>query len=319
MGEQFPVMRNLYISKPMSECLGLIEGAAERFANDVFVEPFLIADNNYCKVKLCVRALKVETVTMFIDQVAVLLGPALLPNVDLEPVKDIVPKVEAYLQRAAVEDAQFYSRLSCAITFVTDCLNKYKMTEIALSFNGGKDCTVLLHILRYVLEKFKFNDCSALCVFYIKPQSTFPEVEEFVTKCVRQYGLNLLRYEGNMKKALFEFKAMHCHRKFVFLGSRATDPGHNKATKVASTDPGWPHFILLKPLLDWSYSDIWKFLRDLCIPYCVLYDQGFTSLGSKDSCYPNPWLAVHDDKGGLRYNPAYMLSDPTKERSARNL
>ncbi|KFD57209.1 hypothetical protein M514_01720 [Trichuris suis] len=318
MCEKYPVLRNLYLSISMPECCSLIESAVQCFASDIAVEALSVDDNNYCKVKLCVKASKVEIVALFIDRISMSLGPGLLLNVDLEPVKEAVPKMETYLQRVAIEDSQFYSKLSCAVSFVLDCLSRYRITEVALSFNGGKDCTVLLHILRYAMEKlFNVKDCSNLCAFYIKPQSTFPEVEDFVVRSASRYGLKLLQYEGEIKKALFEFKAEHCRRKFVFMGSRATDPGHDEATKIAPTDPGWPHFVLLKPLLDWSYSDIWKFLRDLCIPYCVLYDRGFTSLGSKDSCSPNPWLAVPDGNGGCNYKPAYMLSDPAKERFAR--
>lgn len=35
----------------------------------------------------------------------------------------------------------------------------------------------------------------------------------------------------------------------------------------------------LNPIIDWTDSDVWEFIRGYDIPYCCLYDEGFKRLG----------------------------------------
>jgi len=36
---------------------------------------------------------------------------------------------------------------------------------------------------------------------------------------------------------------------------------------------------IINPIVDWSDSDVWEFIRQYNIPYCKLYDEGFKRLG----------------------------------------
>jgi len=37
--------------------------------------------------------------------------------------------------------------------------------------------------------------------------------------------------------------------------------------------------VTVNPIIDWSFEDVWKFIRAENIPYCSLYDDGFSRLG----------------------------------------
>lgn len=51
------------------------------------------------------------------------------------------------------------------------------------------------------------------------------------------------------------------------------------------------------------------------IPYCSLYDDGYTSLGGTDDTLPNP--ALRAQKEG-EFRPAYELMDDDEERLGRD-
>lgn len=36
---------------------------------------------------------------------------------------------------------------------------------------------------------------------------------------------------------------------------------------------------VLNPIIDWTTEEVWEFIKEYKIPYCCLYDQGFTRLG----------------------------------------
>ncbi len=98
-------------------------------------------------------------------------------------------------------------------------------------------------------------------------------MEQFMAECACTYGVTLTPLAGSFKAALVTLLQAHPIRVIV-MGQRRIDPDAANLTVAAASDPGWPVFVRLNPILDWSYALVWRFLLQFELPYCVLYDRG---------------------------------------------
>jgi FAD synthetase len=72
----------------------------------------------------------------------------------------------------------------------------------------------------------------------------------------------------------------------------------------------------INPMLDWNCENVWEYLLKKQVPYCSLYDRGFTSIGNMTNTKPNPFLEVPDQPGV--FLPAYKLLNDSLERAGRS-
>lgn len=91
------------------------------------------------------------------------------------------------------------------------------------------------------------------------------------------------------------------------------DPNAPGQETFCPSSKGWPAFMRVNPILDWTYHDVWEFLVCAGLPYCELYDRGYTSLGSVANTVPNAALLREDGN----YAPAHQLPDARLERAGR--
>ena len=105
------------------------------------------------------------------------------------------------------------------------------------------------------------------------------------------------------------------------MGNRRTDPWSRDLEPICKSSAGWPDFFRVFPILDWNYHDVWEFMRVFELPYCTLYDEGYTSLGEMDNTVKNPHLKtvkINDNGEEVEsFLPAYALKDDEYERESR--
>ena len=153
-----------------------------------------------------------------------------------------------------------------------------------MSYNGGKDCLVLLIIYLAALYTRFMNDRKVLSTadktlhrvespansvsishtfphtiksVYIQPEHAFPQVDSFVHSSARDYWLDLETSTKPMKAAFGEYLEDHPEVKAIFVGTRRTDPHGGSLTHFDPTDRGWPAFMRIHPVIDWHYQEIW--------------------------------------------------------------
>ena len=132
--------------------------------------------------------------------------------------------------------------------------------ELSLSYNGGKDCLVLLILLLASLSKYPKGAASLpakLQSVYIISPHPFAEVESFVNDSVSKYSLDLARYAMPLKEAFKVYLEEHQNVKAILVGTRRTDPHGQLLTHFDPTDKGWPPFMRVHPVIDWHYAEIW--------------------------------------------------------------
>lgn len=243
-----------------------------------------------------------------------------------------------------------------SIKVISDALDNYSLDEISISFNGGKDCLVMLYLYMAVLHDRGLdqnqdgnyngstknnanynnenstngggehatttsNNSTKINTVYIYYEKSFDKIEYFNNNITSTYNLNLKTYSNMPLKLGFE---TYLHEnptiKAIIVGNRRSDPFSATLKPFQPTDNDWPSFVRVHPVLEWSYCEIWYFLIALDFPYCELYDLGYTSIGGVCSTVPNPKLEkrVFDMEESVDWEQVRWLSWKKQQNDEQN-
>ncbi|GAU98872.1 hypothetical protein RvY_09955 [Ramazzottius varieornatus] len=212
--------------------------------------------------------------------------------------------------------------LPAAVDVVRAAFRQYAGSPLAVAFNGGKDCTVLLDLVIRTFREFSSEEDLShqsvpILAVYFRSRPQFPEVEKFIQEKIRELDIPLEIYDGDLKESLGKFVQSHPSVKGIFMGTRSGDPRSQHLEAFSPTDPSWPPIMRILPLLKMSYHNIWLYLLDFKVSYCKMYDNGYSSIGWKYNTFVNPKLVLNHVDGRTEYKPAYLLEDSDEERLYR--
>lgn len=259
------------------------------------------------------------------------------------PLSDVIANIHHRIQTFLAEThppdsplAAVQRQTRITLDVFATALTQYPLSELSLSYNGGKDCLVLLVLFLASLHPHPSPENGGLAsipAIYALPPDPFPAVEDFVLSSARAYHLSIVKYttdppRSTLRSSFEDYLNLNPGVKAIFVGTRRTDPHGANLTHFDRTDSGWPNFVRIHPVIDWHYAEIWTFICHLGFEYCLLYDQGYTSLGGTTDTHPNPRLridgqsqngeALQPATSEKHYRPAYELTEDVEERLGRN-
>ena len=183
---------------------------------------------------------------------------------------------------------------------IIEASKKWNNSEIAIAWTGGKDSTVLMHLVREVYKgKVPFR------IFFNDSTLEFPEIYQFVKKIKKDWKLNLLwikhmpeDLEAYKKKKNKEEKmeimriakinainyALSTYKIKAFMSGIRLDEHEARSRETYFSKRSTNTRI--HPILDFTIDDIWDYTQKYKVPYVNLYDKGYKSLGEKP--FTNP-------------------------------
>jgi phosphoadenosine phosphosulfate reductase len=171
--------------------------------------------------------------------------------------------------------------------------------SVALACSFQKEETVLLDMLFGIDPKAR--------VFALDTHYLFPETYELWQQVEQRYGTTIEVFEGPSRE---ELAAKHGDELWstkpdLYLSIAKVEPlvralggleawitGIRRAqspTRAGAPKLGWDAAHELwkaNPLADWSDDDCWTYIRERGLPYNVLHDRGYASIGDTHSTLP---------------------------------
>ena len=178
---------------------------------------------------------------------------------------------------------------------IKQALQHFPSHEVTVAWTGGKDSTVLLHMIRMI-----FKNTVPFPVMFNDSTMEFEAIYDFIRFLTEKWELKLTVIPNNpreleefqktkspyRKKELSRLMKIHAINRFLttnnvkaFIAGIRWDE-HRARSKETYFSPRKNH-TRIHPILHFTEADIWTYIKKFGVPYVKLYDQGYRSLGEK--------------------------------------
>lgn len=110
------------------------------------------------------------------------------------------------------------------LQYIKECFDLYKPENVFICFNGGKDCTVLLHLMMLILRTYYSNFNRPVFCMYVQSKKPFPQVTAFIDKLKKYYNLDVHTLTLGIKDGLAAILQDKPNLKACLMGTRRSDP-----------------------------------------------------------------------------------------------
>jgi phosphoadenosine phosphosulfate reductase len=176
---------------------------------------------------------------------------------------------------------------------VEEAIERIKMFEppegYYLADSGGKDSSVILALTKMARVKFDAHysvttiDPPELIYFLRNhhPETIWERPEKpFLTRLVEKgFPLRVNRW------CCQEYKERGGSGRRVLTGLRSEESTRRAGRRLVEQCFKDSSKTFINPIIDWTFQEIWQFIREYKIPYCLLYNEGFKRLGCVMCCY----------------------------------